>query len=141
MKTLVATLAAVLSLGPQEPGLVSVQAGDIPWQKAEGLPAGVLVAHVTGDAKGGPAVDYIKFPAGVRVPLHWHSANHVVTVISGRLHIGGPGSPELEKGFEVGPGGYYKIPAKTPHWTAAKDVTVIAVSGDAPNDLHWVKPD
>lgn len=118
--------------------LTAVQARDIQWQKAEGLPAGVMVAHVSGDAKGGAAVDFIKFPAGARVPLHWHSASHVVTVLSGKLVIGG--APGVEKELEVGPGGYFKIDGKTPHWTSAKEETVIAVSGDAPNDLHWVRP-
>jgi quercetin dioxygenase-like cupin family protein len=141
MRTLLGLLAATLLAGSelgQEPsqGLTAVQARDIQWQKAEGLPAGVRVAHVSGDAQGGAAVDFIKFPAGTRVPLHWHSANHVVTVLSGRLFIGAPG---LDKDLEVGPGGYFKIAGKTPHMTSAKEETVIAVSGDAPNDLHWAR--
>src|SRR5688500_18302396 len=119
-------------------GLSAVRASEVAWQRAEGLPAGVMVAHVSGDAKGGPAVDFIKFPAGTRVPLHWHAANHVVTVLSGRLAIGG--APGVEKDLEVGPGGYFKIAGKTPHVTSALQETVIAVSGDAPNGLHWVRP-
>jgi len=137
---LCAGLAGLLWMNQDEDmarGLSAVRASDIAWQRAEGLPAGVMVAHVSGDAKGGPAVDFIKFPAGTRVPLHWHAANHVVTVLSGKLAIGAPG---LEKDLEIGPGGYFKIAAKTPHLTSAKEETVIAVSGDAPNDLHWVKP-
>jgi hypothetical protein len=117
--------------------VVAVDASALRWEKAEGLPAGVRVARGTPDAKAGLFVDFIKFPAGVRVPLHWQGANQVVTVISGRLVIGGPGSPELEKGLEVGPGGFYRIPGRTPHWTWAKEESVIEVAGDAPNDLHW----
>ena len=130
-----AALAAILSLS-QEKNLTAVRAEDIPWQKAEGFPAGVMVSHASGDAKGGAAVDFLKFPAGTRVPTHWHSANQVVTVLSGKLVIGSPG---VEKGHEVGPGGYFKIAGDTPHWTAAKEDTVFVVSGDAPIDLHWMK--
>ena len=115
--------------------LQGVQAKDIKWMKAEGLPAGCMVAHVWGEAKGGSAVDFIKFPAGTTVPLHWHSPNHVVTVVSGKLTIGGkPG-----EGTEVGPGGYFIIPGRTPHWTQAKEDTVFVVSGDAPNDMNWAE--
>jgi len=143
MKILVGALVAALSASvwldqekEKAEGLSAVPAKDIAWQKAEGMPAGVMVAHVAGDAKGGAAVDFLKFPAGTRIPPHWHSANHVVTVLSGKLVIGSPGQ---EKGLEVGPGGYFKLTGKTPHWTTAKEETVFTVSGDAPNDLHWVK--
>lgn len=139
---LLAALAASVWLDQEDKGkplgLSAVRAQDIAWQKAEGMPAGVMVSHAAGDAKGGAAVDFLKFPAGTRVPPHWHSANHVVTVLSGKLEIGSPG---LEKGLEVGPGGYFRIMGKTPHWTMAKEETVFTVSGDAPNDLHWAKPD
>jgi quercetin dioxygenase-like cupin family protein len=141
MRTLLGLLAtAIVADLAQEAtpprGLTAVQAPDIEWRKAEDLPAGVMVAHVSGDAKGGAAVDFIKFPAGARVPLHWHGANHVVTVLSGKLLIGAPG---LDKDLEVGPGGYFKIAGQTPHVTSAKEETVIAVSGDAPHDLHWAR--
>ena len=144
MKTLLAVTAALSAAAwiaqdaPKAGGIVGVDASELRWEKAEGLPAGVMFARTGADAKG-PALDFIKFPAGARVPLHWHSANHAVIVVSGRLVIG---SPDLEKGREVGPGGYFRVPGKTPHWTWAKEECVIAVAGDAPNDLHWVaKPD
>ena len=144
MKILVGALTAALAASvwlkqekAKPEGIFAVRAQDIPWQKAEGMPAGVMVSHAAGEAKGGAAVDFLMFPAGTRVPPHWHSANHVVTVLSGKLVIGSPG----EKGQDVGPGGYFKLTGKTPHWTTAKEDTVFVVSGDAPNDLHWVKPD
>lgn len=135
--TLIATaLAVAVWLAQDKPsgGLEAVQQGDLQWKDADGLPAGVKVAHAFGDPKGGPAVDYLKFPAGARVPLHRHSANHVVTVLSGRVVIG---TPAIEKGLEVGPGGCFKLAGRVPHWTWAREESVIQVTGDAPNDLHW----
>lgn len=116
-------------------GLEAVDASELRWGNAEGLPAGVRVARGTPDARTGFSVDFIKFPAGTRVPLHWHSARQVVTVLSGRLVVGGPG---LEKDLALGPGGHFRIAGRTPHWTWAKEDTLIVVAGDAPHDLHWV---
>ncbi len=145
MKVLLAALTAALAASvwlnqekAKPEAILAMPAQDIPWQKAEGMPAGVMVSHAAGEAKGGAAVDFLMFPAGTLVPAHWHSANHVVTVLSGKLVIGSPGE---KKGQEVGPGGYFKLKGKTPHWTMAKEDTVFVVSGDAPNDMHWIKPD
>ena len=116
-----------------------VKAANIKWEKAEGLPEGVWVSHLTGDTNAAPFVDMLKMPRGTRIPMHWHSANHIVTVVSGTLVFGKEGMPDERGGMEVGPGGFARITAKQPHWTFAKEDTIVVVSGDKANDLHWME--
>jgi quercetin dioxygenase-like cupin family protein len=118
--------------------IVAVKATDIKWEKADGMPEGIMVSHLTGESSASPFVDMLKFPRGTRVPLHWHSANHILTVMSGTLVIGREGKPDESAGMEVGPGGYFRFTAKAPHWTFAKEDTVFVVSGDKESDIHWL---
>ena len=121
-----------------EKDIVAVKPSAIKWEKAEGMPEGIWVTHLTADSKAAPFVDQLKLARGARVPLHWHSANHIVTVQSGTLVIGKEGKPDESMGMEVGAGGYYRIPAKAPHWTMAKEDTIVVISGDKENDIHWM---
>jgi len=116
--------------------LLVVKPSEIKWEKADGMPEGVWVSHLTGDSNVAPFVDMLKFARGTRIPLHWHSANHLVTVLSGTLLVGREGAPEDGMGMEVPAGGYVRITAKSPHWTFAKEDTIFVVSGDKENDLH-----
>jgi len=116
--------------------IVAVKPSGIAWEKAEGMPEGMMVSHLTGESSAAPFVDMLKMARGTRVPLHWHSANHIVSVVSGMLVIGKEGRPDEAAGMEVGPGGYYRITAKAPHWTFAKEDTIVVVSGDQKNDIH-----
>src|SRR5687767_4242178 len=116
--------------------LLVVKPGAIKWEKAEGMPEGVWVSHLTGDSNAAPFVDMLKFSRGTRIPLHWHSANHIVTVLSGTMIIGREGEPREGMGMEVPAGGYARITAKQPHWTFAKEDSIVVVSGDKENDMH-----
>jgi quercetin dioxygenase-like cupin family protein len=118
--------------------IVAVKASAVKWEKPEGMPEGLWVSHLSGESKTAPFVDMMKFAGGTRVPLHYHSANHLVSVVSGALIIGKEGQPDESMGMEVGPGGYFRIAAKTPHWTMAKEDTIIVVSGDRMNDTHFL---
>lgn len=118
-----------------------VKAASIRWEKAEGMPEGVWVSHLTGETNAAPFVDMMKLARGTRVPLHWHSANHIVTVVSGAIAFGKEGSPDEGVGMEVGAGGFARITAKQPHWTFAKEDSIIVVSGDKANDMHWMDKD
>src|SRR6185295_19618219 len=101
-----------------------VKPSEIKWEKADGMPEGVWVSHLTSDSNAAPYVDMLKFSRGTRIPLHWHSANHIVTVISGTLVVGREGAPQDGMGMEVPAGGYVRITAKSPHWTFAKEDTI-----------------
>ena len=140
MKIILAiSLLACAGVALQDRDITAMQPAQIQWQRPDasaGMPAGMMVYHVSGEGQQGPFVDLIKFPDGTRVPLHTHSANHVVTVLSGSLTIARDGH---EKGTTVEAGGFFKIPAGTPHVTSAIRETVISVSGDKPNDITFAE--
>lgn len=117
-KTLAAASAVLLGLS----GL-SLEAKDkgakkdVIWpaetiQWADGPAKGVRVANLWGDMnKGGPYGVLIKFDAGVMHPLHWHTRDLKIVVISGTfVH-------KTESGTEtkLGPGSYLLQTGKLKH--------------------------
>jgi len=121
--------------------LLIVKPSSIKWEKSEGMPDGVWVSHLTGASNAAPFVDMLKFSRGTRIPLHYHSANHIVTVLSGTMVVGKEGKPDESMGMEIPAGGYARITAKAPHWTVAKEDSIVVVSGDKEHDLHWMEKD
>ena len=119
--------------------LMVVKPGAIKWEKAEGMPDGVWVSHLTGESNAEPFVDMLKFSRGTRIPLHWHSASHIVTVLSGTMVMGKEGRPDETMGMEIPAGGFVRITGKTPHWTMAKEDSLVVVAGDKEHDLHWME--
>lgn len=121
--------------------LLVVKPAAIKWEKADGMPEGVWVSHLTGESNAAPFVDMLKFTRGTRIPLHWHSANHIVTVLSGTMVLGKEGKPEEGMGMEVPAGGYARLTAKQPHWTFAKEDSIVLIAGDKEQDIHWLEKD
>lgn len=121
--------------------LLVVKPSAIKWERSEGMPEGVWVSHLTGESNAAPFVDMFKFARGTRVPLHWHSANHIVTVLSGTMILGKEGKPDETSGMEIPAGGYARLTAKVPHWTVAKEDSVVLIAGDKEHDLHWMEKD
>jgi len=120
--------------------LLVVKPSSIKWEKSEGM-EGVWVSHLTGESSAAPFVDMLKFSRGTRVPMHWHSANHIVTVLSGTMVLGKEGKPDETMGMEIPAGGYARITAKMPHWTFAKEDSIVIIAGDKEHDLHWMEKD
>jgi quercetin dioxygenase-like cupin family protein len=70
---------------------------------------GVQVANVTGDVMKGAYSAFAKIPAGQKHPLHTHTNDTKLVVVSGTFLIGPEGGPEkkLAPGsFAVVPGGF-----------------------------------
>jgi quercetin dioxygenase-like cupin family protein len=98
--------------------------------------------HVTlfGDSsKPGLYVDRIKFAPGMKVMPHWHPDSvRTVLVLSGTFYFA-VGEQWDESQLKVYPAGtLYSEPARTPHYTWAKDgevilqVTAIGPTGNTP---------
>jgi quercetin dioxygenase-like cupin family protein len=141
--SILAVIAVLAPFAAQERAkdrdILVVKPAAIKWEKSEGMPEGVWVSHLTGESGAAPFVDMIKFPRGTRIPLHWHTANHIVTVISGTMVVGKEGKPDEGMGMEIPAGGYARLTGKAPHWTFAKEDSIVVVSGDKEHDLHWVE--
>ena len=144
--SILAVLAVLAPLATQErtreksdKDVMIVKPSAIKWEKVDGMPEGVWVSHLSGESNTAPFVEMFKFARGTRIPLHWHSDNHIVTVMSGTMVLGKEGKPEEGMGTEIPAGGYARLTAKTPHWTFAKEDSIVVICGDKEHDLHWME--
>lgn len=147
MKTAFVALLAAASFAtffPQDPPkpqpqsapkeTVVVRAADIQWS-AHPFIEGAKMAVQSGDPSKGPSVLLMKFPKGMTIPAHWHTATETVTVVSGVGLLGSGEKVDAAKGVEVGTGSFAVIPGKNPHWAIAKEEFVISVALDKPADF------
>lgn len=106
--TAVALSAAALSFAAETGKSIVLPKADLKWQPMGN--SGVAAAPVSGDMNKGPCRFFLKYPAGFVTPLHHHTANHHVTVISGAitLTVGG-------KEHRLGPGSYFMLADRAAH--------------------------
>ena len=95
-------------------GFVVTPASDLKWEALAGAPPGPMISVLWGDPAKGAYGAFEKFPAGFTAPLHTHSADHKVVVISGTWIHGEEGKPDVR----LGPGSYLFQPANQRHTTA-----------------------
>jgi quercetin dioxygenase-like cupin family protein len=132
LATLVVAMAGLsLTAGAQSPdkakkgGAVFVPAADIKWSDVPGM-AGVQIAPVEGDPAKGPSHFFIKFAGGFTAPVHHHTANHFVTVVSGTLILTVDGNEE-----KLPPGSFFAFSKKTKHATSCAAGADCVLSLDA----------
>jgi uncharacterized protein DUF4437 len=87
--------------------LVVLPAGDLKGVELDptGAP-GVMIADVWGDHTKGAFGAFVKFPPGFAAPLHTHTSDYKVVIISGTYIQAPEGKPE----FRLGPGSYLMQP-------------------------------
>ncbi len=128
----VAALAIVVSMSFADTTSMSVviPAAGVTWKPA-GIP-GVSVAPVEGDMAKGPSHFYLKYDAGLVTPLHHHSPDHYVTVVSGTLMLTVDG-----KESRLGPGSFFALVNKAPHAgrVEGKEACVMFVDARGPWDV------
>jgi mannose-6-phosphate isomerase-like protein (cupin superfamily) len=135
---LVAIAAVVLSTAFASAGEIAKTAvlskADLKWKMMGN--AGVAAAPVSGDMEKGPSRFFLKYPAGLVTPLHHHSANHHVVVVSGSitLTVGG-------KDYLLGPGAYFTLADKAPHVAKVegKEEAVFFIEAEGPWDVVAAK--
>ncbi|HJV91638.1 MAG TPA: cupin domain-containing protein [Holophagaceae bacterium] len=126
-------LLATLPLAGQAPKLV--KATDVPWGPHPFL-QGAFLAVQSGDPGGGPSVLLMRFPKGMTIPPHTHTATETVTLVSGSGLFGGGETVEAAKGMALGRGSFITIPGGAPHWAIAQEELVISVAMDRAADFH-----
>jgi quercetin dioxygenase-like cupin family protein len=127
---------------PMAPMHKMMTPAEIVWGPAPpGLPAGSLVAVLSGDPGGtGPFTLRAKFPAGYRIAPHWHSTDEHVTVLSGSVSMG-MGETFDEKAMMALPvGGFAAMPPNTRHYLMTQSEATIQVHGTAPFTITYVNP-
>ena len=98
--------ASVPALGADKS--VVVEKTDLKWQKLG--TAGVAAALVSGDMEKGASRFFLKYPVGLVTPMHHHTADHYVTLVSGTITLTVDG-----KDHKLGPGSYFELTQKKPH--------------------------
>jgi len=113
---------------------VIVSKADLKWTAMGN--SGVAAAPVSGAMQKGPCMFFLKYPAGLVTPLHHHTADHHVTVISGSitLTVGG-------KEHRLGPGDYFMLADRAEHVAKVegKEEAVFFIQADGPWDVVMEK--
>ncbi len=105
------------------------------------LPYGVKAAVLEGDpAKEGPITMRLSFPAGYKIPPHWHPNIEHVTVISGTLNLGMGDKFDKTKGNKMPAGSFSFLPPKTNHFAWYEEDCVIQVHAIGPWGVVYVNP-
>jgi anti-sigma factor ChrR (cupin superfamily) len=98
--------------------LVVMPAGELKWTDLDpaGAP-GVKVADLWGSHAGGAFGAFFKLPAGFAAPLHTHTHDMKVVIVSGTYVQAPEGKPE----FRLGPGSYFMQPGGSYRHTTSCD--------------------
>jgi len=113
---------------------VVVTKADLKW-KDMGTP-GVSAAVVSGDMEKGASRFFLTYPVGFVTPMHYHTADHYVTVVSGTITLNVDG-----KDHRLGPGSYFALTGKAPHTAKVEgnEEAVFFIQADGPWDVKPVK--
>ena len=91
--------------------------GDLKWVDAPDSPApGVKMAVVQGDPSKGASHFFVKLPAGFSAPLHHHTPDHYVAVVTGTATYNVDG-----KDYTLPPGSYFSFTGKKQHTTKCNE--------------------
>ena len=128
-----AFFSAASVLAAQAGKSVVVSKADLKWKE---MGNGIAAAPVSGDMDKGPSRFFLKYPVGLVTPLHHHTANHHVTVVSGSitLTVGG-------KEHRLGPGAYFMLGDRAPHIAKVEgsEEVVLFIQAEAPWDVVMAK--
>lgn len=112
--SLMASQAAAQKAAATEAKANLVGVGELKWVDVPNTPA--KMATVKGDSAKGAHVSFIKLPGGFSAPLHHHTADHNVAVVSGTLVL------TLEGGAakKLAGGSWFEFTGKTKHVTTCE---------------------
>ncbi len=110
------------------------------WGSAPAVfPPGARMAVLSGDpAKATPFTVELAFPAGYKIPPHFHPTAETVTVKKGTLLVGMGDTFDASKAKPMQVGDSGSIPANAHHFAAAKVPTFITVSAMGPFAMTYV---
>jgi len=122
---------------PAESRLVVVPASDMKWTDLGPGAPGVKVADLWGNHAKGAFGALLKLPAGFAAPLHTHTYDMKVVIVSGTYIQAPEGKPE----FRLGPGSYFLQPGGNYRHTTTCDKAsdcVFLVESKGPFDFKPV---
>lgn len=115
---------------------------EIVWRDGPpSLPAGAKFAVLEGDpAKAGPFTFRLKFPAGYRIPPHFHPVIEHITVVSGAFSVGQDERWDDSKLVRLDAGDFMHMPPGTRHFAVATGETVVQLHSTGPWGITYVNP-
>jgi quercetin dioxygenase-like cupin family protein len=127
----IATALAVAAVAEaKQQRAVTAAADTLSWKEFNPQRPGVKVAEISGDHTTGAWKGIVKYPAGNKAPLHTHSADLTIVVISGTFRFGD--TSESEKPY--GPGSYIFVPAGMPHTNSTPEEGTVFIEQPAKYD-------
>jgi quercetin dioxygenase-like cupin family protein len=102
---------AVAKDTPKGGSAALVSPGDLKWSEVAGFP-GVQMAVLQGNPAKGSHHSMLKLPGGFVAPLHHHTPDHYVIVVSGTITFTVDG-----KDTKLPAGSYFSFVGKKPHVT------------------------
>lgn len=117
-------------------------AKDLKWMDGPpGLPAGAKFTVLAGNPME-PGVYTIRamFPAGYKIPAHFHATDENVTVIAGEFGIGMGDALEMAKGDMMSSGGFTSLPAGMHHFAWTKKGATVQIHGMGPFSITYLNP-
>ncbi len=128
---------AVVAKEAAKKEIVQETTADLTWKEL--MPGAPLQGAEVWKGPGGAGCQFVKFPKGTAVPLHWHTKDTHAIVISGSFGSApeGGGEPKL-----LGPGSHQFVPGKLKHSTKCGDAAdcVIYSCSPGPFDVKGLPP-
>ena len=115
---------------------VLTKAGEVRWGDHPFI-KGAKLAVQSGDPGKGPSVLLMKFPKGMTIPAHTHTADETVTIVAGSGVFGDGETVDAAKGASLSRGGFLSIPGKAAHWAIVKEELVMTVTMSQAADIHF----
>ena len=103
------------------------------------FPAGAKMAVEKGDpSKTGEFVVRLSFPAGYKIPPHWHPTAEHVHIRSGEFLVGMGDALDQSKTMKMAAGDTGSIGAKMHHFAIAPVATVLSIRAEGPFAMTYV---
>ena len=88
---------------------------------------------------GAPWIIRLKLDDGVKVPVHWHTADERATVLKGTLLFAAGHKIDPAKTTALPAGSFLFVPAMMHHYAIAKGETIVQISGSGQRTFNLMK--
>jgi quercetin dioxygenase-like cupin family protein len=138
--TVSAATAASAQAKPASSSASKSDSKSLTWGPAPDVfPAGAKMAVERGDpTKTGEFVVRLSFPAGYKIPPHWHPTDEHVRIRSGQFLVGMGDALDPKKTMKMAPGDTGSIAAKMHHYAIAPVPTVLSIRSEGPFAMTYV---
>jgi quercetin dioxygenase-like cupin family protein len=134
-------LAAAAAVGEPVPShaadtdkVIVLSAQKLKFTSIPDMPGCASAAILRGNPRWGAAWVLLKLDSGCRVPLHWHTPNEDLVVISGQGTLSMKDGPSLQ----FAPGAYTSLPSHHMHQASCTRSCLFFNSADGAFDIHYV---